>query len=307
MSGKIAKVIAAALVLALIFLAFRFTVLLGAKDPNTTTNQTVEISAGSTHAQIAKQLSDAGLVKSPVAFLAYLRLTRATIQPGPYQLSANESASEIAGRLTKGDYQTIKITLLEGWRATDMEKYLVADKGLKQLVGFGAAAQADEGYLFPDTYEVRVDITTPDLIKLLRDNFQKRTADLKNITPDVIILASIIEREAGSDADRPIIASVYENRLKQGMKLQADPTVQYALGSWAVITAADLANTTSPYNTYLNAGLPPGPICNPGLASIKAAITPASTNYLFFFTAHSQTYYSTTLAEQQAKIKLYFN
>ncbi|HSX42433.1 MAG TPA: endolytic transglycosylase MltG [Candidatus Saccharimonadales bacterium] len=300
------KLFAIALALGLIIVVFRFTFLLSAKDPNTTATQTVEIKANSTRAEVAKQLDDAKLIKSPAAFLLYSRLTRADFIPGPYELSANESASEMILMMSHGDFKTVKITLLEGWRAKDMEKYLVEDRGLKQFVGFTAVAEKDEGYLFPDTYEIKADETIAGLIKILKDNFTSRTKDLKNLTPDVVILASIVEREAGANDDRSQIASVYVNRLKIGMKLQADPTVQYAKGSWAVLDAGDVQTVASPYNTYLNAGLPPGPICNPGLKSLQAALAPATTNYYFFFTAHGTTYYSQTAAEQATKVKKYF-
>lgn len=301
-----AKLFAIALVLGLVFVAFRFTFLLGAQDPNTTLKQTVEIKTGASRAEVAKSLADAGLIKNPVAFLLYSRLTRAVFLPGPYELSANESASEIALMMSRGDFKTVKVTFLEGWRAKDMEKYLVEERGLKQFVGFTAVAEPDEGYLFPDTYQIKADETIAGLVKILRENFDQRTKDLKNVTPDVVILASLIEREAGAADDRSQIASVYVNRLKIGMKLQADPTVQYAVGSWAAITAADITNISSPYNTYQNAGLPPAPICNPGLKSLQAAVAPAATNFLFFFTAHGNTYYSVTAVEQAAKIKKYF-
>ncbi len=303
--GKLVKIFAIALALAIIFVAFRFIFLLGAKDPSTTVTKIVEIKADSTRAKVASELEAAGLIKSPSAFLLYARLTRANFIPGPYELSANESASVIAFKLAKGEFKTIKITLLEGWRAKDMEKYLIDDRGLKQFAGFTTAAEQYEGYLFPDTYEIPADETTTNLIKLLRDNFQKRTTNLNGVTPDVVILASIVEREAGATDDRALIASVYVNRLKIAMKLQADPTVQYAKGSWAVLDAGDVQTITSPYNTYLNAGLPPGPICNPGLKSLTAALNPATSNYLFFFSAKGTTYYSQTAAEQAAKIKQY--
>jgi UPF0755 protein len=122
-----------------------------------------------------------------------------------------------------------------------------------------------------------------------------------------LVVASIVEREAADDADRPQIAAVYENRLKQNMPMDADPTIQYALGSWDPITASDYQSVQSPYNTYLHTGLPPGPISNPGLKSIQAAITPANTTYLYFFSAKGQLYLSNTYQEQLAKIAEYLN
>lgn len=300
------KLLAIALALGLIFVAFRFTFALAAKNPQSTKSQVVEIKPNSSRSDVTRQLAEAGLIKSPVAFLLYARVTRANFLPGPYEISAADSASDIIFALSQGKFKTVKITLLEGWRAKDIESYLVDDRGLKQFVGFTQLAEPKEGYLFPDTYEIKIDETSQELVTLLQDNFKARTKSLSGVTPDVVTLASIVEREAGANDDRSLIASVYVNRLKQGMKLQADPTIQYALGSWAQITARDITQTDSPYNTYQQAGLPPGPICNPGLASLKAALKPAESNYLFFFTAHGTTYYSATAAEQEAKIKKYF-
>ena len=139
----------------------------------------------------------------------------------------------------------------------------------------------------------------------MKDNFKRRTAGLA-ITSKTVIIASIVEREAKKDADRPIIAGVYLNRLNSNIKLDADPTIQYAKGSWAAISVSDYQNVNSPYNTYLHAGLPPGPICNPGLKSIEATLSPTDTTYFYFLTTpDGQAIYSSTLAEQNANIKKY--
>lgn len=269
-------------------------------------NQDFTLVAGTSRQQVAEQLEQAGLIRNTFAFYLYSKLTGGTLQPGIYELSASQSASTIAGMLAEGRIKQAKITLLEGWRAKDIEEYLVTEKGLKQMVGFSEAAEQYEGYLFPDTYQIKLDETIDELIALLRDNFKERTSKLSNVTPDAVIMASIVEREAASDADRPQIAAVYLNRLKIGMMLQADPTIQYAKGSWAAITLADYTNVESSYNTYKVDGLPPGPICNPGLKSIEAVLSPATHDYLFFFHAKGQTFFSKTLAEHQAKVKANF-
>jgi UPF0755 protein len=144
-----------------------------------------------------------------------------------------------------------------------------------------------------------------DLIKLMRDNFDKRTKDLK-ITPETVILASIVEREAKDDAERGAIAQVYINRLAKGMKLEADPTIQYAKGNWKAVLLSEYRSVISPYNTYLNDGLPPGAICNPGLKSIEAVIDPTPHDYLYFFHAKGETFFSKTYEEHVAKVRKNF-
>jgi UPF0755 protein len=157
--------------------------------------------------------------------------------------------------------------------------------------------QPVEGFLFPDTYEFRADATPEEIVQALLENFERRVPPETRARAEqlgrpfyqVLIVASIVEREAAVPEERPVIASVFYNRLRENMPLQADPTVQYALGSpgnwWPSLdTVPDLAAVVSPYNTYRNAGLPPGPICNPGLAAIQAALSPAQTDYLYFVT-----------------------
>lgn len=285
------------------FGVFIFQLRPASADPSQTVD--VTIAPGMSTAQVAKLLRSDQLIRNEAAFIIYSKITHSSILPGPYQLSGASSTSDIVQKLATGDYKTVNITLIEGWRATDIEKYLVTNKKLTQLTGFAAAAAQYEGYLFPDTYNIRPDITTPELISLLRDNFAKRTAGL-TITNQTITIASIVEREAASDADRTAIAAVYLNRIKLGMPLDADPTIQYAKGNWEPVTLSDYKNVISPYNTYLHTGLPPTPIANPGLASINAVLHPDVSSYLYFFHAQGQTYFSKTLQEHQSKIAQYF-
>ena len=210
-----------------------------------------------------------------------------------------------------------RITFREGLTRREMADILKT-QGFASAEQFYEATKNDEGHLFPDTYELLVDASAETIRQKLLDDYTQRTANLKP-SQDQLILASIVEREASGDGDRAQIAGVYANRLKIGMKLEADPTVQYAkytdLGKapvgadgareyWAPITRADYQNVNSPYNTYLRAGLPPTPICNPGKKSIEAAVHPATTDALFFFhTKSGQAIFSKTLAEHQQKQK----
>ncbi len=286
-------------------LAVLMIVLLSAKDAEAGQTKEIAVVSGMTRAEIAKKLSEEQLIKSQFAFFLYLKMIQANVLPGTYEISSSDSASVIADNLARAKFKTATITIIEGWRATDIEHYVVEEKKLIGATSFAAKAEDYEGYLFPDTYEVKIEITADELLELMRENFNDRMADL-TITPDAITLASIIEREAQSDDERADIAGVYTNRLAIGMNLEADATVQYAKGDWKIVSVDDYRSVISPYNTYLNAGLPPGPICNPGLASIRAALTPADHDYFYYFHAQGQTFFSKTFAEHRAKVNQYF-
>lgn len=298
--------LAIGLLLALIVLGLIFSFLLGAKDSENSTKQDVEIKAGMGRSDIAVLLAERQLIRSQFAFYLYENVTNAVVIPGIYELSADQSASVILGKLNSGEFKVVRVTIKEGWWAKDIEAELVQEKKMTQMVGFAAKAAEYEGYLFPDTYDFKVEATIDDVIKRLRDNFATRTEGLK-ADPDVVILASIIEREAKGPSDRTAIAGVYTNRLKKGMRLEADATIQYAKGSSkSIVTTDDYRNLVSPYNTYLNDGFPPGPISNPGLDSIKAALNPDSHDYYYYFHAKGETYFSKTFAEHSAKVRQYF-
>jgi len=292
-----------ALILAIFFalLGTASIYLLGAQNPASQEKTLVEITPGETRSEVAQQLAEKKLIRSAYAFFLYSRLMGGRLLPGTYELSPSMSASVIANMIATGSVKRRKITIIEGWRVSQIADYLAKEK-LDKTGDFAAVAGPYEGYLFPDTYEVNVDITSEELVKLMRENFRKRTEGL-TVLPETVILASIVEREAKNDVERAEIARVYLNRLKIGMKLEADPTVQYAKGGWSALTVEDYRSVDSPYNTYLNAGLPPGPICNPGLASIKAVLSPANHDYLFFFHAKGEIFFSKTLEEHRAKVR----
>lgn len=298
------KWLALSLFLAIVGLALVFVNNLGPVNTDSNDKTEFTVNAGASSSDIARELERNGLIKNSFSFYVYLKLIGGTILPGVYEIAPSQSASAIGWMLGAGKYKTARLTIIEGWRVTQIAEYLTEQK-LTNTEDFVEKATSLEGYLFPDTYEVRIDITTEALIKLMRDNFAAKTKDLK-ITPETVILASIVEREAQSQSDRAPIAGVYSNRIKQGMKLDADPTIQYAKGSWKAITRDDYRNVISPYNTYLNDGLPPGPICSPGLASLQAAAAPENHDYLFFFHAQGETHFSRTLAEHTAKVAKYF-
>lgn len=278
---------------------------LGPIDADSSVKKDFVVISGQSTTEISEKLKREGLIKNSFSFYVYMKLLGGKILPGTYELSPSNSASQTGFTLGSGKLKTERLTIIEGWRASQIAEYIINDKKLKNVADFLEKAEKYEGYLFPDTYEVKVDVTSDELIAILRDTFVKKTKEL-NLTPETVILASIVEREAQTESDRPQVAGVYSNRVKIGMRLEADPTVQYAKGSWASITVADYRSTVSPYNTYLNDGLPPGPISNPGLASLKAAKDPAVHDYIFFFHAKGETHFSKTLAEHRAKVNQYF-
>ena len=275
---------------------------------------TVEI--GENAVTIANKLNQQQFITDPDLFRLFLRYNGldASLEAGDYELRRNMNMREIAEALQKASFEEVVITIPEGWRAEEIAEKLSQEgvmdgtiflASVRQGVGVDHPLLADrpagasyEGYLFPDTYRLPVKATPEDLISRMLDNMaSKLPANTVELAAgqghsffEILTVASIVEREAVVPAERTTIASVYLNRLKQGMYLQADPTVQYAMGyqtdtdQWwkTPVTLEEYSQVNSPYNTYLNGGLPPGPIANPGAASILSTLQPAQTAYLFF-------------------------
>jgi len=257
----------------------------------------------STH-EIADNLKGDGLIQSSSWFILYARLNRDSIQAGIYKLSSKMGIKGIYETLTSKEASEYFITIPEGWRVIQIDK-LLSEKKIINTGELTKISSADEGYLFPDTYRFLPNSEASQIRQEMIDNFNKKTADLKP-NRDTIILASIVEREAKFDEDRTKIAAVYLNRLTKGMKLEADPTVQSAKGSWDEIKVSDYRSVKSPYNTYLYAGLPPGSICNPGLKSIEAVLYPDKNDYLYFFhLKDGHAVYSATIEEHEENLKNY--
>ncbi|TXG78672.1 endolytic transglycosylase MltG [Candidatus Dojkabacteria bacterium] len=245
---------------------------------------------------IAKNLKDEGLIKDQVAFFLLTKQTGLAnkIQAGSFRLNPSMSANEIANQLTKGTLD-IWVTVPEGQRAGE-----IADALKKSMPNYeeswAAELEKNEGYLFPDTYLFPKDADIDTIISIMRDNFESKYATLdtskSNLTKaQIVTLASLIEREARHAEDRPKVSSVINNRLDIGMKLDLDATLQYIRGydqnqnRWWTTNIGNADKTSnSPYNTYKFAGLPPGPISNPGISALEAAINPAETPYLYYIT-----------------------
>ncbi len=290
---------------------------LDAVDPNNKTVQAFVIKKGETTPEIVQDLKDKGLIKSTMAFSEYLKQTGAdqNIQAGDYKLSPSMDAKTLVENMQRGA-EDKWVTLLEGWRNEE-----IADKLNKEL-GLDKAAflkLAKEGHMFPDTYLINKEASPDTVASLLKNTFTSRYDDelqegvkAKGLTAEQgLILASLVEREARTPEVKKQVASIMLKRLKIGMGLNIDATIQYALGyqtgekSWwkRSLTYDDL-KINSPYNTYINAGLPPTPICNPGLASLKAvAAADSSTPYLYYFhDSQGNTYYARTLEEHNENV-----
>lgn len=275
------------------------------------------VDVGETAISVSQKLLEQQLITDADLFRLFLRYNGldSSLEAGDYTLRRNMNMREIAQTLQKADFEEVSITIPEGLRAEEIAELLqksgIMDGELflatvRQGVAVEHPLLADrppgtsyEGYLFPDTYRLPANNTRPeDLVGRMLDNMaSKIQGDPLQLAAaqgrsffEIMTVASIVEREAVVPAERPTIASVYLNRINAGMYLQADPTVQYAMGyqtdtgQWwkTPVTLEEYSQVNSPYNTYLNPGLPPGPIANPGAASINATLLAEPTNFLFF-------------------------
>lgn len=272
------------------------------------------VSQGEAVNSICFRLEEEGFIKDGDAFRHYLiyRGLDRGIQAGEYLLSPGMTALEIANRIQDSTPTEVTFTILAGWRAEEVAASLptsglsITPEQFLMLVqdpstvnfpeGFPNVSNL-EGYLFPGQYRLKRDISVQDLIKTILQRFTdevistlKDTLKQRNMTiQDAVILASIVEREAVIDEEQPMIASVFFNRLEAGMKLESDPTAQYAIGYdeqkntwWKNPLSLNDLKVNSPYNTYGNFGLPPGPISNPGLSALNSVANPATTPYYYF-------------------------
>jgi len=260
----------------------------------------VEIPKGASTREIAGMLAEAGVIEHPWEFLLNRAWRQsAKLQAGEYRFAAPASALTVYSRIVRGDVYYRELSIPEGQNMFDIAS-AVESMGLMPAAEFLAAARDPslirdiapsapslEGYMFPDTYRVTRHTGARELCRMLTQRFRAEW-ERQGASADVhqtVTLASLIEKEAAVPADRPLIASVFHNRLKLEMKLDCDPTTVYAAileGRYrGKIHQSDLASRNR-YNTYQHAGLPPGPIASPGAASLRAALAPAETDYLYF-------------------------
>ncbi len=286
----------------------------------------VDIPTGTGTVGIATRLERGGAIRSSLAFELYRRFTGGTLRAGEYRFDHPASLADVYARIARGDVYTHTLVIPEGFNIFDIAQAVQA-AGLGPAPAFLAAEQRDthliadlnpharslDGYLFPDTYRFSRHATPESMLAAMVKRFRQVDTQLGiPLTPDsarTITLASLIEKEVRVDAERPLVGGVFVNRLAAGIPLATDPSVIYAAlldNRWrGTIYQSDL-QSASPYNTYKHSGLPPGPIANPGVAALQAAMHPADTKYLYFVAdaqGHSQ--FSVDLKQHEQQVQAY--
>jgi len=287
----------------------------------------VELTPGSSTLRMSHRLQAKGIIRSQYAFDLVRWWKRGTLKAGEYRFDHPASVTEVYARIARGDVYTKIVIIPEGASLFEIaerleqagfgprENFLAsAERQVGLVSDLDPAAKSLEGYLFPDTYHFPRKFTTAQICAAMVRRFRAEAGQLglKGNVHRTVTLASLVERETAVDTERPLVASVFENRLEKKMPLMTDPSVIYGLeveGRWrGKIYESDLKFDT-PYNTYLHAGLPPGPVANPGLKALRAAMTPARTDYLYFVAAGSnpqgQSHFSSNLQEHDRAVASY--
>ncbi len=280
---------------------------------------TVVIAPGASAPSVAQTLADEHIIAHPVLLRAALRAIGASdrVQAGVYRFDAPENLLVVLYRLVTADYglPPVRLTFVEGTTVREMAAQIAtAFPGISSS-DFFAAGQPDEGYLFPDTYFFSPSANTASVIAMMRANFDAKIAPLMGdlrasgrSLADTVTLASLVEKEARTTANRRIVAGILDNRLKLGMPLQVDAVFGYIYGRDTYSPSYADLTVDSPYNTYTHKGLPPGPIDNPGLDSLEAVLNQTKTNYLYYLTDRNGVmHYATTYAQHQANLRKYLN
>lgn len=284
------------------------------------------ITPGQSLKTITKNLEKEAIISNQIYFLLFTKFKKADdkLQAGEYSLSASKSPEQILDMLIKGKVMLHKITIPEGLNIKEiadlMEKENLCDMtdflGLCHdpsfIYSLKIAAASLEGYLFPDTYFFPKQVSCKKIIFTMVEHFntiftkewQQRSKDLGFSVHEIVTLASIIEKETGDASERPLISSVFHNRLKKNMRLESDPTVIYGIKNFDGNIKRKHLGMITPYNTYQIKGLPVGPIANPGALSLKAALYPARTEYLFFVSRKDTTHqFSKTIQEHNQAVQ----
>lgn len=288
-------------------------------DENDTKPITFVVPKGQGTKEIAKRLASEGLIRSQIGFYILVRFfnTNGQIQAGEFRLNKTMDTRTIAKELTVGKMD-VWVTIPEGWRTEEIATEIAKELNIPEKTFL---EEAKEGYMFPDTYSIPEDATAGAVVKLFSDTFYEKVtpqmiADAKKeglSLSSVVTIASLVEREGRNNQDRPVIAGILLNRLHQNWPLQVDATLQYILGyqtqekTWwkKELTDAD-KKIDSPYNTYLQSGLPPTPIANPGIEAIRAVIYPEKTEYMFYLhDTNGGAHYATTIEEHEKNIADY--
>lgn len=289
---------------AIIFIAVLFITMRSLGSPGDGSKKIdFEVKAGYGSIVVANQLYKKGLIRSRTAFKMYLRMTGNTksIKRGIYPLNDGMSVSEVTDIITSGITKSFSITIPEGYHnrqiaerfldrkiIKDKKEFEIAAKSQALLNKYKIAGESVEGYLFPDTYTFPIGYTIDKILDAMVKNFFQKTSAIDAFPSDpqkihrLVILASIVEREAKRKDERATIAGVFANRLKKNYPLESCATIQYLFEKPKTRLYYYHLEMKSPYNTYKHAGLPPGPISNPGIEAIKAALNPEPTDYMFF-------------------------
>jgi UPF0755 protein len=287
-----------------------------------------DIQPGQSFKKTAADLGRKGLIAHPLKFGLLSRISGLDkqVKSGEFILTSKMTPLEVLQKLASSKVRLYRLTIPEGMTVVQVAQ-IVEKSGLagpndfltalqnKQLIqNLNIDAPALEGYLFPDTYHFPKGVSSPEIIAAMVSRFQKvftpewkkRAQELGFSIHETVTLASIIEKETGAAIERPLISSVFHNRLKRGMRLETDPTVIYGLKDFNGNLTRKHLRTPTPYNTYIIKGLPPGPICSPGAKALEAALYPADTEFLFFVSKKDTTHaFSKTLKEHNRAVRKY--
>lgn len=285
----------------------------------------VEIAPGTGTPGIAAQLKRAGIIRSAFAFEAMRAIRGGSLKAGEYRFDHPAKLRDVYARLQRGDVYTITLLIPEGYNIFDIaaavdaaklakrEDFLRAEQTDTKLIAkWSPHADSLEGYLFPDTYRFSRRATPQIILSIMVKRFAQEAERLQlpdNSIAGLVTMASLVEKEVHIDTERPLVAGVFANRIAAGMPLQTDPAVVYASmlrGTWTGVIHQSELHSDSAYNTYVHAGLPPGPVCNPGIAALKAAMHPQHTDFLYFVAdANGATRFSRTLEEHLSNVAVY--
>jgi UPF0755 protein len=316
----IKKVLVSFLVLFILIFIVGFSLIFINNQPvsKEDSNKVFTVKSGESIKSIAQNLQDSKLIRNKYIFVYYsyrLGLNK-KIQAGNFKISPRLSTKEVAIKLTAGGITDYWIKILEGLRVEELTNIFPDDSSIKSA-DFIKTVKSKEGYIFPDSYLIPQYFTLDEVLSTIQSNFDKKftqakfgATNTKLTDKQILTLASIIEHEARTLKVKQGVAGVLMNRLNINMPLQSDVTVQYARDSkrkptkyWEDLATTDIKSTISPYNTYQNPGLPPGPICNPGYDSIYAAFHPTESDYLYYLTGDDGVmYYAKTLSEHNSNI-----
>ncbi|MDI6591527.1 MAG: endolytic transglycosylase MltG [Patescibacteria group bacterium] len=293
------------LIFLLIFPGFIWQGIYLPKDQSSSEEKLFRIERGENLFQIAKNLEEEDLIKSKFWFNFYILMKGAQrkLQAGDYLFNSSMSVGEITKKIISGDIAKEKITIIEGWDLKQIGSYL-ENKGIAGAEELDKKRPELEGYLFPDTYWIKKGESLEEIIEKMKANFQKKTKGLK-ITPEILIMASLLEKEVKTKEDKELVSGILWKRLENNIPLQVDATITYITGKKTIRISKEDIQIDSPYNTYKYLGLPKGPICNPGLESILASIYPKDSPYWYYLSVPGgKTIFSETLEEHNiAKAK----